>query len=314
MIVEGEASSSAEVLSGVPQGTVLGPLLFLCFINDLPQQVKSQVRLFADDCLLYRPVKSITDQIQLQKDLTALEVWADTWGMRFNAEKCYILRVARGRKVLEHMYELCGLVLKQVPNSPYLGVVISEDLSWSSHINKVKAKANLTLAFLRRNLKRCPATIKKTAFTALVRSLVEYSSTVWDPYHDKEIADLEMIQRRGARFVFNNYSRQSSVSNMLEELSWAPLAERRRDARLTMLFKIVGNLIAIPADEYLTKPSSRTRSSTSNNYRQYTTDTTIYANSFFPRTIKDWNSLPQEIKTATTISQFKEGLTERHWQ
>ena len=87
--VDGESSSETEVLSGVPQGTVLGPLLFLVHINDLPDCVKSKVRLFADDCLLYRKIKSAKDQELLQKDLIELEKWANNWGMKFNAKKCY---------------------------------------------------------------------------------------------------------------------------------------------------------------------------------------------------------------------------------
>ena len=91
VVVGGEYSRCATVDSGVPQGTVLGPLLFLCHINDLPDCVKSQVRLFADDCLLYRTIKSQKDHLILQNDLSELDKWAKSWGMRFNAKKCYIL-------------------------------------------------------------------------------------------------------------------------------------------------------------------------------------------------------------------------------
>ena len=97
VLMEGEFSQSIKVLSGVPQGTVLGPLIFLCFINDLPSCVKSQVRLFADDCLLYRPIKSEEDHTILQQDLADLESWANEWGMRFNTQKCYILRISRSK-------------------------------------------------------------------------------------------------------------------------------------------------------------------------------------------------------------------------
>ena len=86
VVVDGETSDSIRVDSGVPQGTVLGPLLFLCFINDLPDCVQSSVRLFADDCLLYRPIKSPEDQHILQQDLSALEAWTVKWGMKFNAQ------------------------------------------------------------------------------------------------------------------------------------------------------------------------------------------------------------------------------------
>ncbi len=88
--MEGSYSNFLHVDSGIPQGTVLGPLLFLCHINDLPLSVDSKIRLFADDCLIYREINSIEDKVQLQKDLDSLQDWAENWGMRFNAQKCYI--------------------------------------------------------------------------------------------------------------------------------------------------------------------------------------------------------------------------------
>ena len=97
VIVEGESSKPCSVDSGVPQGSVLGPLLFLCHINDLPQRVTSTVRLFADDCLLYRPIHSPRDQLLLQQDLAALETWAEDWGMRFNVTKCYLMSIHRSK-------------------------------------------------------------------------------------------------------------------------------------------------------------------------------------------------------------------------
>ena len=121
VVVDGEASSETEVISGVPQGTVLGPLLFLVHINDLPDHVTSNVRLFADDCLLYRQIKSEKDQEELQRDLYNLEVWASNWGMRFNAKKCYILTItSKGRS---KFYQLNNYILKSVENNPYLGVL-----------------------------------------------------------------------------------------------------------------------------------------------------------------------------------------------
>ena len=93
VVIDGEESEEVTVDSGVPQGTVLGPLLFLCHINDLPDSVKSTVRLFADDCLLYRNIKTQRDHTLLQQDLVSLEKWAKDWGMRFNAKKCYTLSI-----------------------------------------------------------------------------------------------------------------------------------------------------------------------------------------------------------------------------
>ena len=91
VVVDGDFYDSVIVDSGVPQGTVLGPLLFLCHINNLPDCVKSQVRLLADDCLLYRTINSQSDHLTFQKDLEALEKWVSDWGKRFNAKKCYLM-------------------------------------------------------------------------------------------------------------------------------------------------------------------------------------------------------------------------------
>ena len=151
VVIDDEESEAVSVDSGVPQGTVLGTLLYLCHINDLPDTVKSTVRLLADDCLLYRQNKSREDHSSLKYDLQNLETWAKTWGMCFNAKKCYIMSI---NTKSTHFYQLDGHILQQVPENPYLGVTISEDLKWSSHISKITKKANSSLGFLKRNFKK----------------------------------------------------------------------------------------------------------------------------------------------------------------
>ena len=153
VVVEGARSGTVSVDSGVPQGTVLGPLLFLLHINDLPSVVSSTVRLFADDCLMYRPIRSVQDQQCFQDDLKALELWGDTWGMRFNASKCNVMRISRSKSPLTRMYTLCNQVLSEVTIAKYLGISITNELKWSDHISQTANKGNATLGFLRRNLK-----------------------------------------------------------------------------------------------------------------------------------------------------------------
>ena len=135
------------MVSGVPQGTVLVPLLFLLHIDDLPSVVSSKVRLFADDCLIYRNNKNKEDQITLQKDLNLLENWGNTWGMRFNAAKCIIMRVSRTRDPKLFNYSLTGQVLEEVMDAKYLGVTLSNDLEWSKHIATMTNKSNSKLSF-----------------------------------------------------------------------------------------------------------------------------------------------------------------------
>ena len=158
VLVDGTKSPEEAVLSGVPQGTVLGPLMFLLYINDMPSQVQrdTRCRLFADDSLLYRVIDSTLDQVQLQQDLKNLEKWALDWGMVFNPSKCYVMHINRGRTHRPYLYELCGVLLKSVTQERHLGVILTQSLSWSNHISQVSVKANQKLGFIKRNLKGSP--------------------------------------------------------------------------------------------------------------------------------------------------------------
>ena len=242
VLVEGKYSKPAKVLSGVPQGTVLGPLLFLIHINDPPNFVTSQVRLFADDCLMYRPVHSLADQLALQADLLAVERWGHAWGMRFNAGKCQILQVYRGQGLV-HFYTPCGQVLSVVEEAKYLGVLISDDLSWSPHISSITGKAASTQGFLRR---KCPAQLKERAYIAFVRPTLDYASPIWDPFLKRDINNLD-INRRAARFVTGDYHPIASVSSIPRSLGWSDLKDHRHDTRLAFLFKIVNGDVAVTA-------------------------------------------------------------------
>ena len=328
VVIDGESSSETEVISGVPQGTVLGPLLFLVHINDLPDCVSSKVRLFADDCLLYRQINKPSDQLELQKDLKQLEAWAHTWGMRFNAKKCYILSVSK--KGIQKFYELNDHILKEVDNNPYLGVILSKDLKWSTHIDQICKKGSSTLGFVQRNLKSCPKECKKTAYVALVRSTLEYGAVVWDPHLEKDITKIEKIQRKAARFIKSDYKSRNPgcVTDMLKELNLPTLQARRKDKRLSFLYNIQkGKVPAINSHEYLTpikskrqiKAKSYTDCETLNIIKRHQnlnkncfqlpkSTNSAYKNSFFPRTISEWNELPDSVVDAPNIETFKTRL------
>jgi len=309
VIVDGAYSEWEDVVSGVPQGTVMGPLLFLLHINDLPSIVSSEVRLFADDCLVYRRIRSQEDQHELQKDLDNLYRWAETWGMEYNPTKCNTMSVKRGRSKLNHIYSLNGHPLLEVQEAKYLGITISNNLKWTSHIQNTVTKANRTLGFLHRNLRSCPKKLKAMAYLALIRPLLEYSCAAWDPYLKGDIQALEKIQRRGARFVLNQHKRDyTSISTAIKDLNWPELSERRRQQRLTMMFKVMNGMVAIPANVYVKRSTSRTRSTNSARLDQLRAHTDIYQYSFFPRTIVDWNSLNDNIVTSPTLDTFKNRL------
>ena len=184
VICEGTSSSDVPIESGVPPGTVLGPLLFLCHINDLSERVTYQVWLFADDFLLYKPIRSDQDRMELQQDLLAFEQWATKWGMRFNAKMCYIMHISPKSRKMTHMYILC------VSDNPYLG---------------------LQICILRRNLKFLPKQYKSTAYQFLVRSNLEYGCIMWEPYIQHDINSFE----RGSRTLgFPHYNKDGFIIDL----------------------------------------------------------------------------------------------------
>ena len=172
VILQGTVSMQVRVLSGVPQCTVLGPLLLLAYTNDMHETAtSSEIKLFADDSLLYRTINNQTDSHLLQRDLTILEDWKNIWQMSFNAKKCIVIRIApKNKQVRQTCYKLHGRNLDNVEASKYLGVTINNNLSL--------AKGNKTLGFIRRNLKDCTKPVKSAAYTAIVRPTVEYASTI----------------------------------------------------------------------------------------------------------------------------------------
>ena len=309
VVVDGEASSWVPVESGVPQGTVLGPQLFLTFINDLPKAVKSNVRLFADDCVVYREVKSEEDCAILQDDLDSLENWEKQWCMSFNAAKCSSIAMTRKHKKILHQYKLHNQTLERVDKATYLGVQLSSDLSWASHINKTCDKANKQVAFLRRNLRINTTHVKETAYKGLVRPILEYCSPVWDPYNIKKyVTNIEKVQRRAARFVCRRFHNMSSPTEMIQQLKWESLEHRRRISRLTMFYKIQHGLVAVPLPTIVTR-ALRPRPGYPHQYQINYYSTNSYRDSFFPLAIKQWNSLPSSIASKDTLPLFQGALS-----
>ena len=269
VIVEGCSSDSVPVVSGVPQGSVLGPLLFLLFINDLADKIVSNTRLFADDCIVYRQINRHEDCLILQENLNSLAEWESKWGMAFHPQKCSVLSITRSRFPVKYSYRLKGHVLDLQDSTKYLGVDIQSSLSWKTHIDRITKKSNSMLGFLRRNLRSCSEETKANAYFSMVRSNLEYCSSVWSPHHKDQIHKIEMVQRRAARYTTNRFRNTSSVSSMIDQLQWESLESRRSKIQLTLFFKVIHNFIDIPPDNYLTPSTTRTRSTHSKKYRQF---------------------------------------------
>ena len=310
VLLDGSSSDTIPVSSGVPQGTVLGPLLFLLYINDLPLSTpNSTTRLFADDSLLYRAVKTRDDCRLLQQDLDALQQWERAWQMNFRPDKCKTLRFTRSHNPIHHIYTLHNTQLESVLSHKYLGIHLSTNLKFNTHIDSIYSQANRTLGFLRRNLHGCTQDTKHLAYNTLVRPTLEYCSAVWDPYTHRNINMLEKINTKAARFITNNYTQAPGITTHLkQQINMDHLHIRRQTHRLTLMYKITNNYIDINPHTYLHNTNSRTRNTHSLTFQTYHTNTDTYKHSYFPQTIRDWNRLPQYIFNNMTIDSFTKQL------
>ena len=161
VIVNRVHSTSVPVQSGVPQGSVIGPALFLIYINDLPDSIQSESRLFADDTIIYRQIHTQQDCLLLQQDLQQLERWEQHWQMSFHPDKCITIRFTRKRHPIIHQYQLHNHTLSTQTNAKYLGVTFSADLRWNTHIKNITTQANRTLGLVHRNSRIGSPTIKQ---------------------------------------------------------------------------------------------------------------------------------------------------------
>ena len=190
--------------------------------------------------------------------------------MSFHPDKCNVLTATRSKtEKPPSVYTLHGQELQHVSSAKYLGVTIQKNAEWDHHIGEVASRANRTLGFLRRNLRIGSKSVKETAFKSLVRPTFEYAATVWDPHCQNDINTLEAVQRRAARFVMGRHRNTFSVSQMLQELSWPHLAQRRLQARLKMFYKMVHGLVQLHSTDVQPTPPPTRDDVTTSSTREY---------------------------------------------
>ena len=201
-------------------------------------------------------------------NLNRLGSWARKCGMRFQPVKCNMMQLTRKRiKKIHASYTLEGIDLENVENIKYLGVTITSDLRWNTHVSNVCTKANRTLGFLRRNLYSCPQEVKEAAYKGLVRPVLDYGSSVWDPPGVVLQEELESVEKSAARFVTDNYNYETgSMTGILGQLKWESFKKRRKDNRLILLYKGLKGKVSVPADDLIPK-TRRCRTQHSRHFR-----------------------------------------------
>ena len=295
--VKGQSSEWEDVLSGVPQGSVLGPILFILYVNDFPDIIKSVLRIFADDAKIYQT----TDKSDiLQDDLQNSDSWADKWELEFSINKCGVMHYGKDND--NHSYKMNSKTLKVVHEETDLGIIFQDDLKFNKHISNKIQKANSMLGLIIRSFDYLDKNSYIKLYKAIVRPQLEYGNAVWHPYSRKDIESIEAVQKRFTRQIPG--LKEMSYHDRLKHLKLPSLAHRRRRGDIIQCFKIIRGLDDIPCERFFTFAESRTRGHCYKLIKPRC-ETSFRLRSFSQRVISEWNNLPYEVATTKTLNSFK---------
>ena len=309
VVLPGASSDWAYIRAGVPQGSILGPLLFLVYINDIVENIGSHIRLFADDTSLFIIVDDpITSAARLNSDLDKITRWAALWLVTFNPTKSESFLVSRkvNRPVHPPLF-MQNIQIEEVECHKHLGVFLSNDCSWHKHITYIKEKAWCRINVMRKLKFKLDRKSLETIFIAFIRPLLEYADVIWDNCTQYEKDELEKIQVEAAR-IATGTTKLISLTNLYKEICWEKLQKRRDDHKLTLFYKMHNNL----TPNYLSslipqqvEAISRYNLRNAQDIRNIRTRTSLYYNSFLPSTLRQWNDLSSETRQSTSLNSFK---------
>ena len=312
VVIEGSYSDFLQVNAGVPQGSILGPLLFLLFINDIVVDIGSNINLFADDTSLYLIVEDPVMAADLMDtDLDKIHTWADTWLVKFNPHKTEELIISRKITPRNHpAVTMDNVEVKRVDCHKHLGLIFNTKCTWNEHIDEITTKAWKRIHLLQSLNYQLDRRALQTMYFSFVRPILEYADVIKDNCFDYEKAALEKIQIEAGRIV-SGATKSCSRAKILFELGWDTLEQRRYKHRMITFFKMVKNLTP-PYLQDLVPPNVHQVSNRNlRNQTDFTiprSRTNLYDSSFIPTATREWNSLPAEIKSSTSISIFKRML------
>ena len=314
--VAGATSRPLAVTSGVPQGSILGPLLFLLYENHLSETVStSNIATFADDTKIFKPINSVADAVSLQQDLTNFQESFSNANLELNTEKCKVLRITRKLAKIDFPYKLHNSVLERTDHERDLGVWTTSNLTWSKHIEVQCAQATKMLGYIRRTtLDIKTISLRRTLYLTFVRSKLCYASQVWAPQSVELIKRLERIQRRASKFILDlPFMCEVSYTQRLDMLDLLPLCYWHEFLDLVFFFKCIHGMVNIN-NNVLPPTQNReriTRSADTNCLMFITTKcrTATFQKSFLSRCARVWNILPNELTSKNaSFGSFKNRL------
>ncbi|KAI8484062.1 hypothetical protein Bbelb_381800 [Branchiostoma belcheri] len=299
--IDGDMSDWVKVTSGIPQGSVLGPFLFVVFINDMPSAISSTCYLFADDAKVFRRVNSPDEVATLQADINNLAVWSKDWQLSFNIEKCKCMHIGYGNPCQE--YEMQGRTLEDTSEERDLGVIVDKKLKFHAHCNAVAGKAFRTLGLIRKSFQRLDETTVPLLYKTMVRPIIEYGNAIWGPYLKGDQELLDRVQHKATRLIpgFD----EISYEDRLRRLKLPTLGYRRKRGDMIQIFKFVKGFDRVdPNSLFNFNVDGRTRGHSYKIVKPQAKKSTR-ANFFSVRTVNSWNSLPAEVVAAETVNSFK---------
>ncbi len=245
VVIEGQSSEWEKVGSGVPQGSVLGPLLFLIYINDLTENLESCPFIFADDTILFEVVDNPIDSAQLlNDDLTNISRWSDRWLVTMNPSKTRSMTFSNKRERVNHpVSSMGGCDIEEVDTYTHLGLTFQNNMSWNSHILSIYEKATKRLNLLKSLRFKINRLTLVCLYKSLIRPIMEYGDLIWDNCTVGNSELLESVQYESAKVVTGAIEGTSS-RRLREELAWEELSVRRKIHKLSLFYKIVNKQVA----------------------------------------------------------------------